>query len=58
LFDQGKDTVAARKEILIEEQKKMEEKRRNFDFYEPMTVHESSLSPSVHAVLAAELGKE
>jgi maltose phosphorylase len=36
----------------------LEEKRRNFDFYEPMTVHESSLSPSVHAVLAAELGKE
>lgn len=33
-------------------------KRRNFDFYEAMTVHESSLSPSVHAVLAAELGKE
>jgi maltose phosphorylase len=31
-------------------------KRRNFDFYEPMTVHESSLSPCVHAVLAAELG--
>lgn len=36
----------------------LEEKRRNFDFYEPMTVHESSLSPSVHAILAAELGKE
>lgn len=35
-----------------------EEKERNFDFYEPMTVHESSLSPSVHAILAAELGKE
>jgi len=35
-----------------------EEKERNFDFYEPMTVHESSLSASVHAVLAAELGKE
>lgn len=35
-----------------------EEKRRNFDFYEPMTVHESSLSPSVHAILAAELGME
>ena len=29
--------------------------RRNFDFYEPMTVHESSLSPCVHAILAAEL---
>lgn len=35
-----------------------EEKRRNFEFYEPMTVHESSLSPSIHAILAAELGME
>jgi maltose phosphorylase len=35
-----------------------EEKERNFDFYEPMTVHESSLSPSIHAILGAELGKE
>ena len=32
--------------------------RRNFDFYEPRTVHESSLSPCVHAILAARLGKE
>lgn len=30
--------------------------RRNFEFYEPMTVHESSLSPSLHAVLAAAAG--
>jgi len=30
--------------------------RRNFDFYEPMTVHESSLSPCVHSVLASKLG--
>ena len=22
--------------------------RRNFEFYEPMTVHESSLSPHIH----------
>ena len=36
----------------------LEEKERNFDFYEPMTVHESSLSPCIHAILAAELGKE
>ena len=34
-----------------------ETKERNFRFYEPMTVHESSLSPSVHAVLAAEIGE-
>ena len=31
--------------------------QRNFDFYEPRTVHESSLSPSVHAVLAVRLGR-
>ena len=35
-----------------------EQKEANFDFYEPMTVHESSLSASIHAILAAELGKE
>jgi maltose phosphorylase len=35
-----------------------EEISRNFDFYEPMTVHESSLSPCVHAILAARLGRE
>lgn len=29
--------------------------RRNFDFYEPLTVHESSLSPCIHAILAADL---
>ncbi|HEV7349531.1 glycoside hydrolase family 65 protein [Telluribacter sp.] len=34
-----------------------EDLRRNFDFYEPMTVHESSLSPCVHAILAARLGR-
>ncbi len=32
--------------------------RENFDFYEPMTVHESSLSPCVHSILAALLGQE
>ncbi|NNC94826.1 MAG: glycoside hydrolase family 65 protein [Chitinophagales bacterium] len=31
--------------------------RRNFDFYEPMTAHESSLSPCVHAIIASKLGK-
>lgn len=31
--------------------------RRNFEFYEPMTVHESSLSPHIHAALAARIGK-
>ena len=30
--------------------------RRNFRFYEARTVHESSLSPCVHAILAAKIG--
>jgi maltose phosphorylase len=30
--------------------------KRNFDFYEPLTVHESSLSPCVHTILADSLG--
>ncbi|WP_461449653.1 glycoside hydrolase family 65 protein [Mucilaginibacter sp.] len=32
--------------------------KRNYEFYEPLTVHESSLSPCVHAILAARLGRE
>jgi maltose phosphorylase len=30
--------------------------QRNFDFYEIRTVHESSLSPCVHSILASRLG--
>lgn len=33
----------------------LESLRRNFDFYESRTVHESSLSPCVHNILAAKL---
>jgi len=28
----------------------------HFEFYEPRTVHESSLSPCVHAIIAAKIG--
>ena len=31
--------------------------KENFDFYEPKTVHESSLSPCVHVILAAKINK-
>ena len=34
-----------------------EEKRVNYEYYEPKTIHESSLSPAIHSVLAAELGR-
>ena len=32
-----------------------EELKKHFDFYEPFTVHESSLSPCVHSIQAAKL---
>ncbi len=34
-----------------------EELKRHFDFYEPFTVHESSLSPCVHSIQAAKLNR-
>jgi len=34
-----------------------EELKRHFDFYEPFTVHESSLSPCVHSIQAAKLDR-
>jgi maltose phosphorylase len=34
-----------------------EVKRLNYAFYEPRTIHESSLSPAIHSILAAELGR-
>jgi maltose phosphorylase len=41
----------------FEDEYDLETIRRNFDFYEPRTVHESSLSPCIHSVLASKLGK-
>jgi maltose phosphorylase len=34
-----------------------EDLEKHFDFYEPLTVHESSLSPCVHSIQAAVLGR-
>ncbi len=42
----------------FEERFTKDEMQRNFDFYEPRTVHESSLSPCVHVILAAVLDKQ
>ncbi len=35
----------------------MAQKQANYDYYEPRCIHESSLSPSVHSILASELGR-
>ncbi len=34
-----------------------ETKRRNFDFYDPITTGDSSLSPCVHAIMGMEVGR-
>jgi len=36
----------------------IEQKKANYEFYEPRCIHESSLSPSIHSIFASELGKE
>ena len=41
----------------FEENFTLEELEKHFDFYEPFTVHESSLSPCVHSIQAAKLGR-
>lgn len=35
----------------------LECKRANYEYYEPRTIHESSLSPSIYSILASELKK-
>lgn len=34
----------------------LETKRVNYEYYEPRCVHESSLSPAIHSIMAAEIG--
>lgn len=36
----------------------LEQKRRNFDYYDPLTTGDSSLSASVQSIVAAEIGNE
>lgn len=41
--------------FLYNQEFSLECKRANYEFYEPRTIHESSLSPAIHSVFAAEL---
>jgi alpha,alpha-trehalose phosphorylase len=34
----------------------LDEKRRNYDFYEPLTTHDSSLSTCIFSIVASEIG--
>jgi len=42
---------------LFEDHFSTKELEKHFDFYEPFTVHESSLSPCVHSIQAAKLNR-
>ncbi len=48
------DVVLA--QVLLPEKFSMAEKKRNFDYYDPLTTGDSSLAPSIQSVAAAELG--
>ncbi|WP_223879810.1 glycoside hydrolase family 65 protein [Paenibacillus spiritus] len=43
--------------FLLGEQFTREEKVRNYAYYEPLTTHDSSLSPCIHSIVAAEVGE-
>jgi alpha,alpha-trehalose phosphorylase len=42
--------------FLLGDQFTLEEKKANFDYYEPRTTHDSSLSPAIYSIIAAEIG--
>src|ERR1043166_7912034 len=43
---------------LLQEEFTVEQMREAYDFYEPMTLHFSSLSYNTHSILAAKIGRE
>ena len=44
--------------FLFENEFSLEEMTSNFDYYEPRTVHESSLSPCIYSIIAGTIGYE
>ncbi|GAB6988583.1 glycoside hydrolase family 65 protein [Paenibacillus pini] len=42
--------------FLLGDQFTLEEKIRNYQYYEPLTTHDSSLSPCIHSIISAEIG--
>ena len=44
--------------LLLGDQFTLAEKKANYDYYEPKTTHDSSLSPAIYSIIASELGYE
>lgn len=55
-FIKQADTLQAL--YLFEDKYDTETIRKHYEFYEPRTVHESSLSPCVHSIVAAKIGNQ
>src|SRR5206468_2481277 len=53
----GKQADALMLVALLDREFELDQQRRNFDYYEPRCGHGSSLSASVHALVAARAGK-
>ncbi len=43
-------------QLLLGDDFTLEQKQRNYQYYEPITTHDSSLSPSIFSIAASELG--
>lgn len=42
--------------FLLGDRFSLDEKIRNYSYYDPLTTHDSSLSPCIHSIVAAEIG--
>lgn len=42
--------------LLLSDQFTTRQKKNNYDFYEPKTTHDSSLSPAIYSIIASEIG--
>lgn len=42
--------------FLLGDQFSLADKIRNYNYYEPLTTHDSSLSPCIHSIICAEIG--
>lgn len=43
--------------LFFSQQYSLDVKKKNYEYYEPRCSHESSLSPAVHSIMAAEIGR-
>lgn len=61
LWDLGRRKIIKQPSVVLIEQMlhyqfDIEQKKRDYDYYQPLTTHGSSLSPAIHSITASELG--